>query len=66
MPFLSLFLQIFGWLASFVWVCSIWFVYKDTAWHKDQAGPLATLYNLNMDKKMASVEDPAAGASQDN
>ena len=36
--------QIFGWLAAFLWVSSIWFVYKDTHWHKDQSGPLASLY----------------------
>ena len=37
-------LQIFGWLATFVWFASIWFVYKDTFWHKDRTGPLAKLY----------------------
>ena len=36
--------QIFGWLASFIWFASIWFVYKDTFWHKDRTGPLAKLY----------------------
>ena len=36
--------QIFGWLASFIWFASIWFVYKDTYWHNDRTGPLAKLY----------------------
>ena len=36
--------QIFGWLAAFLWLTSLWFVYKDTHWHKDQSGPLASLY----------------------
>lgn len=37
---------IFGYLASFIWLSSAWFVYKDTVWHKDKTGPLSSLYNI--------------------
>ncbi|CAI8014674.1 Synaptophysin [Geodia barretti] len=38
---------VFGWLLCFVWLSSIWFVYKDTHWHKDRAGPLSENYSPN-------------------
>ena len=31
--FLSLFLQVFGYLNMFVWAGNAWFVYKETRWH---------------------------------
>lgn len=42
----NLVIQILGWLASFIWASSLWFVYKDTTWHKDKTGPLASIYTV--------------------
>ena len=55
-------LQIFGYLATFIWFASIWFVYKDTVWHKDKTGPLAALYG-NKDEE--GGEAPASKESQE-
>ena len=38
--------QILGWLVTFVWASSLWFVFKDTTWHKDQTGPLSSIYEV--------------------
>ena len=36
----------------FLWVCSLWFVFKDTPWHAGLTGPLSSLYR----KKEESAE----------
>ncbi len=53
--------QILGWLATFIWFASIWFVYKDTVWHRDRTGPLASLYRK---KSEQTPKDQAGQAGQ--
>lgn len=48
--------QIFGYLAAFIWLASVWFVYKDTVWHKDKTGPLASIYGIVDKEKGTSGE----------
>ncbi len=54
--------QIFGWLATFIWFASIWFVYKDTVWHRDRTGPLASLYQKKAEETGEKPKDQAGQA----
>ncbi|XP_064400768.1 synaptophysin-like protein 1 [Halichondria panicea] len=55
---------IFGWLASFIWLASLWFVYKDTVWHKDASGPLAALYEHQANKKASKEGQDERGEGE--
>ena len=60
----GLVLQIFGYVATFVWLASVWFVFKDTPWHKDVAGPLASIYNITSKQKDTSEAQQESSTEQ--
>ena len=33
--------QVFGWLTAVVWVCTLWFLFKDTTFFNDPKAPWA-------------------------
>jgi len=54
-------LQILGWLATFVWGCSLWYLFKDTTWHKDRTGPLSSIYDVAEKAKESVVSKVGGG-----
>ena len=41
--YLSIFLQLFGFLSCFLWGANLWFVFKETVWHKEPGAAAAAV-----------------------